>query len=495
MKSNIVQSVSKNLAVLSIQKIITLSSTFLILLFLPRYLGPVDYGRYYLGLTIVTMFSLLVDFGAQSSIVKVVSRSRENVGHIISDSIGIRVILWAIAYILSILFSILAGYHHTQIIIIVILGIAMIPASIRSVLAYCYQGLEMMEYPTYGTISEVSFITIVGISALLLGVGPIGFAIITALSWSVNCLVCIKFANRLTLSLPRVNWKSAFTMLREGVPYFLHAIFGIIYYRIDSVMLSLMTPERVIGWYGASYRFFDSFLFVPSIFMTALFPALSRAWIQENESMARRFQRSLDFLFIVGVPISIGAFAFSGELINFFYGAKNYGPSILMMKIFSVGLMLLYIDWPLSTMLLASDKQRKLVKIIFAMIFVNIALNYCMIPYTQTKFGNGGIGSAIATLITEFLVMVIMILAIDKSVFSNAKILIQIKTIGAGLLMGCSIWGLAQANMGWIVQAILGSSVYLFSAYYLGAIQKLDIQLIKEIIPRRFVQRKSTQDQ
>jgi len=34
--------------------------------------------------------------------------------------------------------------------------------------------------------------------------------------------------------------ESALALLKEGLPYFLNSLFGVIYYRIDSVMLSLM---------------------------------------------------------------------------------------------------------------------------------------------------------------------------------------------------------------------------------------------------------------
>ena len=73
------QSVSRNVFILSIRQILTWSSTFLLLLFLPRYLGPVEYGKLYLGVSVVTMFALLIDFGGRYSITKEVSRAREDV--------------------------------------------------------------------------------------------------------------------------------------------------------------------------------------------------------------------------------------------------------------------------------------------------------------------------------------------------------------------------------------------------------------------------------
>ena len=53
MGDNTAKTVTKNVAVLSFTRVITTSSTLLLMMFLPRSLGPVGYGRLYLGQAIV----------------------------------------------------------------------------------------------------------------------------------------------------------------------------------------------------------------------------------------------------------------------------------------------------------------------------------------------------------------------------------------------------------------------------------------------------------
>ncbi len=80
----------------------------------------------------------------------------------------------------------------------------------------------------------------------------------------------------------KIDWTETKSMIREGIPYLLWTIFGIVYYRIDSVMLSFLTPEAVVGWYGASYKFFDVLAFLPGIYSLSILPVLSKMWGKED---------------------------------------------------------------------------------------------------------------------------------------------------------------------------------------------------------------------
>src|SRR5207253_8409442 len=49
----------------------------------------------------------------------------------------------------------------------------------------------------------------------------------------------------------------------------------LIYGQVDTVLLSLLTNDAVVGWYVAAYRFIGIPAFVPVILLTVAFPALA----------------------------------------------------------------------------------------------------------------------------------------------------------------------------------------------------------------------------
>jgi O-antigen/teichoic acid export membrane protein len=479
MTTGIASSISRNTMVLAGSQIVTWTSTFILMLFLPRYLGSVEYGRLYLAISVVTIFLIVVDFGSTYSIAKEVSRSPEIISRIVVNSIAMRIVLWVFSMAALVAFSFIVGYSSVVRILMLIFGIQMLWEGARRVLWSCFQGLEKMQYPSLGGIVERVFITVVGVSALLLGAKSIVIGSVMVLGALLNFVVCVKYALPLVSTLPAFEWNEAMRFFKLGIPYFLWTIFEIIYYRVDAVMLSLMTPESVVGWYGASYRFFDLVMVLPSIVGIAVFPILSRL-AKERETLALTTRKSLDFILITGVPIGIGIFAFSDKIVQLFYGLEGYGPSVVILRILSAGILFVYVDMILGTAILGCDKQRQWsVTALFA-IFVNVALNYFMIPYSQKYLGNGGIGAAVATIITELFVMICAIFLLHRDALENWHAAVFLKVMIAGLLMAGSLWLIPSGEVFWIVQAIACAAVYIISLLLLKTLEPSELKFIRD---------------
>ena len=482
------KSVTENVAVLFGRQLVTWASTFVLLLFLPRYLGPVDYGMVYLGQSLTMIFSIVIDFGGHFWITKEVARNRETVGQIMADALGLRVVMWLVSLVGLNIYAAVAGYDTTTRIVILVMGIGMVWKAGTGVLSSCYQGLELLKYPAYSSIASAAFGSAVGVTALILGIGPIGYSVVGVLSGLVGFGVCAVFVPRMTTRVPRVIWKNALSQLGQGIPYFLNTLLSTISYRVDTVMLSLMAPQAVLGWYGAAHRLFDSSMFVPSILTMAVFPAMARQW-GTNKSVSTSFQRSLDFLFLAGVPVCVGVFAFSREIIEVFYGLESYRQAVPLLQIFGCGMILVYVNILLGTTLLASDKQRQLVVISLAAILINVGLNYLLIPLAQKEAGNGSLGSAIATLITELVTMTSMTVLLRDEVLRGSRIVVQLKVLAAGAAMAGAFWLLDGMKVQWVLQAVAGGVVYVGALIALRTITKSDIQSLKVLVPGRFLQK------
>jgi O-antigen/teichoic acid export membrane protein len=247
-------------------------------------------------------------------------------------------------------------------------------------------------------------------------------------------------------------------------------------------MLSLMTSETVVGWSGVGFRVFEILMFVPSIFSISVYPVLARNW-EDKDALSRMTRKSLDFILLAGIPISIGTFAFAPQIIALVFGLKGYAESIVILRIFGAGILLVYIDMMLGTTLLATDKQRQLSLSAFFAIFVNVGLNFWLIPYTQTKFGNGGIGAGISTISTEFFIMICMLIWMPRNVLQTAKIDVQLKAIAAGAVMGLSIWFMMFLGVFWIVNGVVCSLVYVGMVFLLRSVEPSELVLLQSVLP------------
>src|SRR5258707_14253085 len=124
MSFSAVTSITKNTMVMMSSQLITWVSSFILMMFLPRYLGSEDYGRLYLAISIGMIVQIIIEFGGNYFIPKEVSRYPERAPVLAVNFIGMRGLLWACSVISMISFASLAGYSGPIWILILILGIA-----------------------------------------------------------------------------------------------------------------------------------------------------------------------------------------------------------------------------------------------------------------------------------------------------------------------------------------------------------------------------------
>ncbi|HLF14994.1 MAG TPA: flippase [Bacteroidota bacterium] len=484
---DIAQSVARNTAVQFGQQLVTWASSFVLMLFLPRILGPERYGRIYLAEMVAAMFVVLVTYDGRFSIARRVSRNRAAAGEILVNSIGFRLGLWVFSLVGMLMFALAAGYSTPVVIILAIFGVEMVWNASRTVLSGSFLGFEVTTYTAIGAIVEKMFVSAVGITALFLGGNEIVIAAVMTAGSLINFIITAGYFRRYVPRLPRFDRAKAWILMKEGFPFLLWTIFGVVYYRIDTVMLSLMTPEKVVGWYGVAYKFYDVLVFLPSIFTIAILPVLSKLYGKENMLLARTTQKGLDFILLTGIPISILCFYFSPDIIGFLFGIENYAPAVLNLRIFAAGLLLLYLDMVLATAIIACDKQKQLAIISFVAVLLNVGMNYLMIPYTQARMDNGGVGAAIATTITELFVLVCNLLILPKSIFEGSSLKVLWKSTAGGiatiLLLGAI--GRIIPGIPWMVHAAAGGIFYAGTLLLMKTFRPEEIRFFREFVNLR----------
>jgi O-antigen/teichoic acid export membrane protein len=463
MFKDVVNGVAKNTSIMLFQQVVTWGANFLLMFFLARYLGPVEYGKVFLAGSIAFIFGMFVDYGSIYSIAKKVSRSRENTGQILVDAVSFRFIFGLVALTGMVILSFAMGYPTDVRILLLIMGLGFLWSGAIASLRACYQGHEVMQYTSAGTIAKQVLVSLASVVALLLGAKATAIVIIGTVGSFVNFLLLVWPAKNIINSLPRVSLRRVIQELKEGAPYFLLVVFSGIYFRIDSVMLSKMAPEAVVGWYGAAYRLFEGLNFVPVIFSTAVYPVLSRLWEGEEAIHRRTMQKSLELMIITGIPITVGVIVFAGRIIHLFYGISGYGPSVPTLQLLGCGLLLMYVDMILGTTLLASDKQRAQSILALCAIPLNVGLNYLLIPFYESHAGNGGLGAAIATGLTELCIMLAMLALMPRGIFRGFRFGVLGKGLLAGLLMAGSIWLSQSMGLPWVIEALVCAVVYVTS--------------------------------
>ena len=103
---------------------------------------------------------------------------------------------------------------------------------------------------------------------------------------------------------PRFQLLSGWNLLKQSAPIGMGVVFSVIYFRLDTVMLQLMTDERTVGLYNAAYKLFELAVVLPHSLMIVFFPGL----VDEFHSEKEKFKVSLKKVLVIYVGIS-GIFA------------------------------------------------------------------------------------------------------------------------------------------------------------------------------------------
>jgi O-antigen/teichoic acid export membrane protein len=481
---DVVKGIAKNSSVLMFQQLVTWGSTFTIMMILPRYLGPLEWGWIFLSLSIVQIFSTIVSYGGSYFVAKEVARDPAATGQVMINSIMYRFLFSILSIVIIVGYSFWAGYSSDIRLLIYIYAAGLTWQSGSVVLYACCQGHEVLHYTSISAIVERVLQLLVVIVTVNVGANVFVIAVLTTLSSLIGFLVLVAYTRRLVPSIPAVQWNSVFAELRGGLPYFMFGLFGVIYYRIDSVMLSKMVPELVVGWYGAAYRLFEALNF-PYVLTIALYPVLSRLWKTENEMHTRTMLKSLELVILVAILVTVAMVAYAHDVITLFYGAKAYQPSIILLQLLCGGLIFLYVNMVVGTTLMASDRQTGMMILALALIPINVILNLVMIPYCQEHFDNGAIGASVATALTELSFTIGAILMLPSGSLSGFRLSILPKGLMAGLVMAMALWLAGAVQLPWFLSLCVGSLVFFATLVLVKTLEPSEEAFLKELVSTR----------
>jgi O-antigen/teichoic acid export membrane protein len=234
-----------------------------------------------------------------------------------------------------------------------------------------------------------------------------------------------------------------------------------------------MKGDVVVGWYAASYRLIDALSFIPSVFMSVMYPVFSRYHVNSKKSLELSFEKSYRFLIIIAIPIGIGTTLLAEEIINLVYG-DEYIPSVIALQILIWASVLSFINYTPATFLNSTNNQRKLMIFTSYGALLNIILNFVLIPSLSYS------GAGIATVITEFVVGILMISQIRKvqNISSLLSGIIK-KSLIAGSIMGVFIIMFKSYSI--FVLIIPASIIYFIVLFIVRGLEKEDLNLLNQM--------------
>ena len=430
----------KNIGVLMASQLTTWGLSLLLTIFLPRYLGPANSGALGLAMSLWIIAGMFISFGLDMLLTKEIARKPETINELVGTSIFLRVIIFFVGFAILLVYAQFANYGREIIILICILGISTLLGQFGLPMKSALEGLEKMEYTSAGMVGAKIFYTVFTLLMLFLHQGLFVIALVSVGSALFDLTITIRYSFKAYHFRPRVDLKLTKWMLRSGFPFLMVSMSQVLYAQVDIIVISLLVSTTVVlGWYGAADTLFGTMLFVPTVFLTATFPAFSKMHMHSGEELTRLFRKSYQLILVLGIAVGLGIFIVAQPLVVLLFGEefRQSGPVLAMMGIVII---FMYQNMILGQYLVVTDRQNEVTKAMFTAAGMTVVLDIFLVPWTQNTFGNGAIGGALAFVVTESLMVIRFITLIPNGVLGRSSFWLFVRAAVAGLVMVLVSW-------------------------------------------------------
>ena len=462
----------KNTLYLGTAEIVSRLLQFVVMLYAARLLSKEHFGKFSFALSLSFIAIVLADLGINYMLVREISRNKNSASKYLLNAFAIKVILsfitlFVIAAVLNIL-----NYPQDTRQIVYIVWLFTILSTFTELFYSIFRAFEVMQYDAFLKMFRMFLLTSASLYVLFKGYGVLPFSYMFVFVEIIVVLTAFVIALKNFINLKAVfDFSFSKSLFKKALPFGLAIVFGGIYFYIGSVMLSKIKGDAEVAVYSVAYNIALAILFIPTVYTNAIYPVLSRYFKESKDSLKILYEKSFKYLYIIGLPISIGLYLLAGRVIFFFYD-EAYSGSIIALQIISWYLFIKFLNFLLGTVLSSIDKQNKRMWGQGLTAIFNVVLNLLLIPKM------GYVGAALSTFITEVFLFILYYLYVSKSLyfynFGNILVKPAIAVIAMFLFIKFTGFGL-------ILTIIFSALVYFAVLFILKTLDNKDYEIIKKI--------------
>jgi O-antigen/teichoic acid export membrane protein len=386
--------IAGNIGVKAVSEVLVKAGRFLLVVVAARMLGPEGFGLYMFAFAFGNILANASDFGLQMYLSREVARGQEDraavLGHVIRAK---QILVLAVGLLLV---AVVLFYPRPAEVrrLLLLAGIAALLQSWNELWNYFFRGIQSLRHEAGLNLANMVLGTGLGIGAIWIGWGVAGLFWALIAAGAATTLAAIGLLVRRGDLRMRAPSPPARRALSQAAPIGVAILLSILYFRIDVVFLERMRGDEAVGTYGAAYKILESLLFLPAIFLAAIYPAFSESARLDPAGMRRIYCNSLRWMLLLSSGIVAVLLVLAPLGLEILYGGR-FGGSVVILRILAPSLLFIFVNYALTHFLVALEGQRWNALFAAICVAVNAGLNFLVIPRY------GAAGAAATTVITE----------------------------------------------------------------------------------------------
>ncbi len=475
-----VENIAKNTSYLTIALIFQKIISFTYFTLLARYVGPASLGKYYLAISFTTIFAIFIDLGFTNILTREIAKEKDKAESWLASILAMKLPLSVLALGAVIIMVNVLGYDQLTKTLVYISAISMVLDSFSATFFGAIRGFHNLKYESISSVVFQIIVLLVGYTSLLLGGGLIPAMAALALASVYNFSYSLFIVRRRLEIAVRLFWEKALMkkIIFISWPFAVYGILQRLYMYLDSVLLSVLAGDIQVGLYQVAFKIIFALQFLPSAFTASLYPAMSAYWHGNRSQLLVSFERAMNYLIIISLPIIVGAVVLADKIILLF--KSGYDGAALPLRISIISLIFIFLNFPIGSLLNACDAQKKNTRNMAIVMTVSLLLNILLIPRWQAA------GASATVLMTNALMFMLGISAVKKIV--PYRLRKNLKTFGkalaASVVMGLMIY-IGNGYLNIFIVTILGGAIYFYGLFLFGGFSRADIKSVMKSFKRR----------
>lgn len=464
--TNIAKNTSYFTFALILQKVIS----FAYFTLLARTFIPDDLGKYFFAISLTSIFSIFIDLNQSNVLTREIAKSPEDASVYLSAITIMKIPLTILSF--AALFVTVNILHYPELTkqLVYISSICMILDTFTTNNYSCLRGFHNLKYESIGSIFFQVVVFILGLISIKLKLDLhfliLGLAIgsIVNFCYSIYLIIFVKKI-KFVFKFDPVFYKH---IIMISVPFAIFGIYQKVYMYLDTVLLSALAGDKAAGLYQIAFKIIFALQFLPMAFTASLYPAFSTYWKHNREQLATTFERAMNYLIIISLPISVGTIFLADRILKIF--KPEYIEAKLSLQIIMASLIFIFINFPIGSLLNACDRQKTNTNNMGLVLLASVVLNLILIPKFQV------VGASITVLLTNILMFVLSVVIIPKitTIHLNKIYPVFFKSIIAAIIMAGLIL-IIKTRLNIIILIGLSGILYFAVLFILKAFQKEDI--------------------
>jgi O-antigen/teichoic acid export membrane protein len=435
-----------------VARAVNLALNVVVGLALVRYFSTAAYGDYVFVLSFSALFGLLGDFGLAKVAVRDMSQRPTASGTVLGTAIALRLGLCLVSFGLAQLTLVALGTRAELRPAVAVASLLFVSDALLSIVAVFQVQLanqwEALTTLVIQLCDTALIFWLIGQQAGLL-------AILSAPVVSAG----VGIAVAATIARARFRATLAFDarllpgLAQAALPLGISGLLATLYVKLDMVMLGVMAPPGDVGIYAASAKPVEYLLLVGVMLVQLLFPLLARNYTVDPARFQKVYQRGLQALLALMLPVPIVAAFIADPLVLALY-TPDFAHSAVPLRILSVALAVFTLAAWQSFTLLAAGRQSIALVYDGAALGLNLGLNLLLIAWI------GYVGAALTAVLTALFVFISASLVLWRVLGVILDLVMVLKVVLANVGLGATMAVAMATSLPWIVATTLAGTLY-----------------------------------